>query len=770
MTQQPTVVPQPVAAAMTPADILRIVRKRLWLIVACFVVFGLGGTAGLVAWYVTAPRFTAEGILSVEPAQGGNPITGGFDPAIPIPLLEGWIQGQVQAIRSDRVLRAAIQAADADLQKEGASLVMYTGPNPGGDLKRDLDIVHPRDSLYIAVSLRGTRKEQIRAIVKAVLDQFIKQHKDDRTASEADRRRELTSERDDLQRQLNDLSRRLSSMRDERGLIVADERNSEQLARLNTLTRQEAEVRTILAETKAAWDDFTALKKQSDEQKDASILVMAFPEIMETMRNDRTIADQSDRFARAQQDLQLLKQKFGPANETVKRTETQVTAMANELARKQSEVLGQLIQWVAATLKSKYDRAQAAAVDLQARVAEARAAAVDASKVVTEYSARADEFRRVQTLLGTVMDGLERMRIAAAIALPTINIAQPPTLPDEPSEPRLAIYIPSAIIFSVLLGFGLSLLLELMDTRLRTPSQVVRQVGLPLLASVPDLTEDERLAMDTNVALVSQKAPQSLLAESFRQLRTSLLFSSDTSVKSILVTSPNPGDGKSTVAANLAATMARSGARVLLIEANFRRPSLARTFDCPATVGLSNVLVGLSSAAEAIQATAIENLDVLTCGALPPSPAELLGSHSMRQLMTEQARAYDHVIVDGAPILVVADNHLLAEVVDGIILVFRAGENTRGIALRAAAQMRALRGRLLGAVLNRVRATKGGYFRESFQAYYDYAGTACPVDVATGVPPTAMARPRLLNGKNGAGGKSTGTSTSRPGSDRTGDT
>jgi capsular exopolysaccharide synthesis family protein len=379
-------------------------------------------------------------------------------------------------------------------------------------------------------------------------------------------------------------------------------------------------------------------------------------------------------------------------------------------------------------------------------VAEARGRAVDISKVATEYRAREDVFRRVQSLLNTVMDGLERMKLATAMALPTVSIAQLASLPEDPSEPRLPIYIPSAIIFSLLLGMGLCLLLELMDTRLRTPIQIVRQVGVPLLSNVPDLTEDERLALDMNVALVSQKAPQSLLAEAFRQLRTSLLFSSERPVKSILVTSPNPGDGKSTVAANLAITMARSGASVLLIEANFRRPSLARTFDVPASVGLSNVLVGLSSAAEAIQATAIENLDLLTCGALPPSPAELLGSDSMRQLMTEQARAYDHVIIDGAPILVVADNHLLAEVVDGIILVFRAGENTRGIALRAAAQMKSLRGRLLGAVLNRVRATKGGYFRESFQAYYDYAGASCPVDVKSGTPTAALVRPRLLNG------------------------
>jgi capsular exopolysaccharide synthesis family protein len=236
------------------------------------------------------------------------------------------------------------------------------------------------------------------------------------------------------------------------------------------------------------------------------------------------------------------------------------------------------------------------------------------------------------------------------------------------------------------------------------------------------------------------------------------LFASDQPIKTLLVTSPNPGDGKSIVASNLAITMARGGHKVLLIETNFRRPFLARVFDLPDAVGLSNVLVGLNTAAEAIQATRVENLDVLVCGAQPPSPGELLGSLSMKQLVQDQAERYDHVIIDGAPILVVADVHLLAERVDGVLLVYRAGENTRGLALRAARQVRSLRARLLGAILNRVRATKGGYFREAFQAYYDYSGhparqVAVPGPAAGASPASprsASAAPRHPTPRDGA--------------------
>ena len=724
MSQQPNVaVPSPISV-LTSADVWRIVRKRLGLIVACFVVFGLGGTGAILAWYFLWPSYTAEGIIEVEPGQGQATGMIGIqqEPGVPVPLFEAYVQAQVQAIRNPRVLDAVIEQLKDKQQ-------LYTGVNASHRLNLDLEVNHQVNTQTIVAGLSGPDKEQLAMIVYEILKQYTEQLRTDRSQIDADRQRDLRLERDDLRRQLDDLGRKLASYRGESNLIVADERGSEQLARLTVLVRQLSDTQVTLAETNAAWTQFQELKKVADEAKDYTPVILAFPEIMEWLRRDTAITAASEQAARIGQELQGMKQRFGEKHESVRRLAMAAQATKNDLEAKQTEVLGQLFQQVAATLKSKNDRAKAAEADLQARVAEARAAAVDNAKLTAEFRAREEEYRRVQSLYNTVMDGLERMRISAALSRPNVRIARSPQIPIDPSEPRLWIYIPAIIIFSILIGLGLSLLLELLDTRIRTPSDITRQVGVPLLANIPDLSEDERLSLDTNVALVSQVVPQSLLAESFRQLRTSLLFASDQPVRSLLVTSPNPGDGKSTVAANLAIALARSGSRVLLIDTNFRRPRLARIFDVPEGVGLSNVLVGLNSISEAIQATAVENLDVLPSGVAPPSPAELLGSPSMRQLIVDQGKAYDRVIIDGAPMLVVADNYLLAEDVDGVVMVFRAGTNTRGMAQRATRQVLALRGRVFGAVLNRVRATKGGYFRESYHAYYDYSGAAQPADM-----------------------------------------
>jgi capsular exopolysaccharide synthesis family protein len=418
-----------------------------------------------------------------------------------------------------------------------------------------------------------------------------------------------------------------------------------------------------------------------------------------------------------------LKGRFGERHEAVRQSQVVLQGVQNDLETQQNAVLIELVQQQAAVLQTDYNRAREAEAGLLDKEAEARSAAALLGRRAAEYRQREDELRRLQDLLQTVTVGLERMRISSALSRPNIQIVQMPTIPFDPTEPRTVLYSAAALIFSLFVGVGLSIAMELMDTRIRTPAEVVRQVGVPLLGSVPDLGEDERLPLDTNVALVSYRSPESLLAEAFRQFRTNLRFASDQPVKSILVTSPSPGDGKSAVAANLAIAMARSGNKVLLVEANFRRPALARLFDVPDALGLSNVLVGMNTASEAIQATAVENLDLIVGGATPPSPADLLGSAAMRRFLEEQKKNYDHVIVDGAPILVVADSRLLAEIIDGVILVLRANENTRGLAQRGTHMILSLKAKLLGAVLNGVRATKGGYFREAYQAYYDYAGS-----------------------------------------------
>lgn len=217
--------------------------------------------------------------------------------------------------------------------------------------------------------------------------------------------------------------------------------------------------------------------------------------------------------------------------------------------------------------------------------------------------------------------------------------------------------------------------------------------------------------------LVAHTHPRSFVVEQFRTLRTNINFSSpDSDIRSIVVTSAAPGEGKSTAAANLAVVFAQEGKKVLLIDGDMRKPTTHHTFHMANLKGLSNVLTRQASIEEAVQATEVDRLDLLTCGPIPPNPAELLASQSMNKLMEQLKSMYDLVVFDAPPVLSVADGQLIASKCEGTILVVNSGETEKEQALKAKEAIAASNSRIIGAVLNNFVPLKDGY-------YYQYYGT-----------------------------------------------
>ncbi len=187
----------------------------------------------------------------------------------------------------------------------------------------------------------------------------------------------------------------------------------------------------------------------------------------------------------------------------------------------------------------------------------------------------------------------------------------------------------------------------------------------------------------------------------------------------MLVTSPLPEDGRTTVTMNLAGAISSGGRRVLVVDTNFRQPGISSLFpDCPPG-GLSSALVGQAQWRDLVHEVN-PNLHVLAAGILPPNPAELLGSQEMRVHLDEMVQQYDQVLLDGAPCLVVTDSAVLSTLVDGVILTIRAGVNTHGIVQRTRDMLMRVGGHIIGSVLNGVRVTAGGYLRKSYDTFYEY--------------------------------------------------
>jgi capsular exopolysaccharide synthesis family protein len=281
------------------------------------------------------------------------------------------------------------------------------------------------------------------------------------------------------------------------------------------------------------------------------------------------------------------------------------------------------------------------------------------------------------------------------------------------------LFLAAQVLLGLGAAIGLVLLSELVDSSVRTPRDLSEHVRLPLLGFVPMIQPPPADRRDLARLVVSD--PMSGLAESFRHIRTNLLFSAPVDqLGSIAVTSAASEEGKTTVATNLAVTIALSGRRVLLIDANFRRPALAEVFGLVGAVGLSNVLTNQAQLADAAQATDVPNLKVIATGPTPPNPSELLGSAMMRSLLDQADAEYDIVIFDSPPALLVSDALTLATMVDGVVAVVRASATSRGMVGRLRDQLHKVRAHILGAVLNAARPTRGGYFRQSQQQYEAY--------------------------------------------------
>lgn len=279
-----------------------------------------------------------------------------------------------------------------------------------------------------------------------------------------------------------------------------------------------------------------------------------------------------------------------------------------------------------------------------------------------------------------------------------------------------------------LLGFvafcGLAYLLELADRSYRNPDEIAVDLGMPIIGHLPlaTLSRADRIDEKVDSSIVTLHKNRSSLSEAFRGVRTAVFFGCQQgNVKVIQVTSPVPGDGKSTVAANMAVSMAQSGRRVCIIDCDFRRPRVAKIFGLKEDVGLVQVIGGKVDLQDAIQETSIENLYSVTCGRRPGNPAELLSSEQFAESIASLKEQFDFVIVDTPPILVVSDPANVAGLVDAVILTVRLRRNLKPIATRAAQMLHSINANMLGVVVNGIGVGGNGYGYGGYR-YDNYSG------------------------------------------------
>lgn len=313
-----------------------------------------------------------------------------------------------------------------------------------------------------------------------------------------------------------------------------------------------------------------------------------------------------------------------------------------------------------------------------------------------------------------LLQSYEQVRLTEAQSTSNIVQVEPAAVPDLPVRPRTLVNTLLAGFVGLLLAVGTVSIIEALDDTIRSQEDVTERLGLPVLGLIAHYDADKGEPLTSN-------EPRSPVAEAFRSLRTNIQFASvDRPVKTLLVTSPSPSDGKSTVAVNLAVVMAQGGKRVAVLDADLRRPRIHKVLALANQVGLSDLFVQPELVLNgALRPTTIPSLAAITAGAIPPNPSELLGSERMYTIMAQVKDQVDLVILDSPPVVAVTDSVVLAPRVDGVILVLKPGATQLAAAAQAVEQLRRAGTHLLGVVLNDVDTRSSSY---QYQGYY-YSGS-----------------------------------------------
>lgn len=300
-----------------------------------------------------------------------------------------------------------------------------------------------------------------------------------------------------------------------------------------------------------------------------------------------------------------------------------------------------------------------------------------------------------------------------------ISIFEHASLPSFPISPNVRMTVLLAAAIGLGLAVGGAILIEFLDDAVKSPEEATRLTQLPMLGAIPRMGGDGYASK-----LVVHKQPLSTVAEAYRALRTNVRFSFvDRPMRTLMVTSPGPSEGKSVTLSNLAVAIAQSGLRVILVDTDLRRPSLYRVFGVSNTEGLSNALLHTGAdVRDYVQETAVKNLRLLSCGPLPPNPAEVLGSERMGVVIEKLLAEADVVLFDSPPVLVVTDAAVLASRMreGGVLMVVDIGKTRRGMVKRAVEELQRTHTNLLGVIVNRISGRTGSMYH--YQYYQEYMG------------------------------------------------
>lgn len=706
------------APTLTPKEIIGILRRHVLLIIFSAT---LGLVIGGMAWYLFQrflPTYTAQTAIEVLSPGTTDPMEiasspGSKDMAYQLRFTKAAFIKQ-QSTLENLLRRDKIR--DTEWFKQFNNDI----PKTVEDLEDNLKASPQREGNWIMLSMKCHNKKESALIVNEMLDLFLKGQQDIATRDVREQLAKRTDQQRRLRGELQQANDTLETIR--KGTEFTNLGGQRFRGYLDYKLSGLEDIKNELQNNVARLESFvTTLRVRAEGEFDVIV--------REQIERDPIASGMRRTIAGIELGLAQQLNRFGENHRRVRQTRDALKQAKSDLAYRQKEIAD--IRRMA-NLRNAEDQMTSLTEQLAAmekQLTETKREHKDLDNLRANYEKYLIIRDEKQKLLEEMDTHIEKLY--ALMEDPSISKVKMVGMAPEPlrvSFPKMKIFLPGGFMLGLMVGIGLAFAIELLNDLLRAPSDVMKYLRVPLLGMICHADEDDDVE-GVDLFHVVRQAPYSIMSECYRQFRTNLKLSgSGGSHKTLLITSGRAGDGKTSVAVNLSATLVAEDKKILFIDTNFRRPSTATLFprtEADGSVaehvdfGLSNYLMGQCEYDDVVRTSGIEGFDIIDSGPLPSNPAEILGSANMTKLLEKSRELYDSVVIDGPPLLL-TDAKILAAQADGTIVVFNAGATRRGAAQRTLRELRDINANLIGGVLVGVRSMKGGYFQEVYRSYQAY--------------------------------------------------
>jgi capsular exopolysaccharide synthesis family protein len=681
-------VAQPVAGEqrVSIADIWRVVTKWWWLIAA--VTFVCAVTAVLLSLLI-APEYRAKSTLEIN-REGVQVVQMGQLESANMGERE-FMTTQVGLLKS----RGLAERVARSINLEGNQAIFDPGTSraeraaQATNMVQSSVLVNPvRDSRLIEVAVESTDPNLAAQIANAYGDNFIQSSLERRYEATSYARNFLEQRLAAVRAKLEQSERQLVSYAQRQGIVTLNVDTgsgggrSEQSLDAASLTS----LNQALAQARA--DRIAAEEKYRSGQESGSSTGILSDAMIQQLKTQR-----AELQAEYQEKLGL----YQPEYPLMVQMRSRIQSLDNAIRQQTSSVVSS----VGGTLRAEYEAALGKERQLQQKVNQLKAGLLDLRGRSIQYTILQREVDTNRALYDALLQRFKEVGVAGGVGANIVSVVDRAQVPSAPFKPNLPFNLALGLIGGLLLGLGSAFALEWMDDTIKTPDDLTGKLRIPAIGVVP--RADKKGTVQEQLA-----DPRSQITEAYQSIRTALQFSTDHGVpRSLLVTSTRASEGKSSTALAVAQILAKLGKSVLLIDADLRKPTFRGRSG--SEVGLSGLLAGSGTFEETVQPTEHEGLHLLPAGRIPPNPAELFASGRLPAVLRQANDMYDYVVVDGPPVLGLADAPLLSFHCEGTIMVVESGAIRRAAALHAVKRLNAAEARIVGGILTKFSATKSGY-------------------------------------------------------------